>query len=325
MDKQDILDDFHQYNFELCYEITTHKKVYNADVILAIPEGTKCFAWFTTYKETNLCVIINNDNTNNDNTNKDNTNNANKVKIVKTSFTDKLCYGTIFYGTSFKHNKMDCFCIEDIYYYKGKYIGNINYSEKLRTIKEIFETSLSQIALIKSYTIFGLPFITSDIDTMLRDVPLLPYKVSDIKFRYFDKTKIRKIMSMKYFSSSKKIQAIFKVTPDMEPDIYNLFIYNNGKFEYYDVAHISDYNTSKMMNKLFRNIKENDNLDTIEESDSETEFEDSRDDKYVYLNRELKMVCDFNSKFKRWSPISLAKNTDKVATLSIINALLKNN
>lgn len=317
MDIQGILDDFHQYNFELCYEITTHKKVYNADVILAIPEGTKCFAWFTTYKESNLCVIINNDTTNNDN----------KSKIVKAGFTDKLCYGTIFYGTSFKHNKMDCFCIEDIYYYKGKYIGNINYSEKLRTIKDIFETSLSQIAPIKSYTIFGLPFITSDIDTMLRDVPLLPYKVSEIKFRYFDKTKIRKIMSMKYFSSSnsKKIRAIFKVTPDMEPDIYNLFIYNNGKFEYYDVAHISDYNTSKMMNKLFRNIKENDNLDTIEESDSETEFEDSRYDKYVYLNRELKIVCDFNNKFKRWSPVSLAKNTDKVANLSMINALLKNN
>ena len=33
--------------FELCYEIITHKKVLNPSVILAIPKGNKCFAWFT--------------------------------------------------------------------------------------------------------------------------------------------------------------------------------------------------------------------------------------------------------------------------------------
>lgn len=37
-----------------------------------------------------------------------------------------------------------------------------------------------------------------------------------------------------------------------------------------------------MMNKLFRKIKENDNLDSIEESDDELEFEDQREDKYVF-------------------------------------------
>ena len=35
------------------------------------------------------------------------------------------------------------------------------------------------------------------------------------------------------------------------------------------------------MNKLFRNIKENNNLDLLEESDSEDEFENIQLDKYV--------------------------------------------
>ena len=63
------------------------------------------------------------------------------------------------------------------------------------------------------------------------------------------------------------------------------------------------------MNNLFRNIKENDNLDAIEESDDETEFEDDRDDKFVYLNRSCKMNCRYNYKFKKWYPVSLANET----------------
>ena len=50
-----ILSDFPK--FELSYETMTHKKVFNHNVILAIPEGNKCFAWFTTYKDDNVCLL----------------------------------------------------------------------------------------------------------------------------------------------------------------------------------------------------------------------------------------------------------------------------
>jgi hypothetical protein len=66
------------------------------------------------------------------------------------------------------------------------------------------------------------------------------------------------------------------------------------------------------MNKLFRKIKENDNLDAIEESDDEEEFEDGREDKYVYLDRSIKINCEYNHKFKRWFPVSLAEKTDRI-------------
>ena len=108
--------------------------------------------------------------------------------------------------------------------------------------------------------------------------------------------------------------AIFKVTPDIEPDIYNLFAYNDGMEQYYDIAFIPDYTTSVMMNKLFRKIKENDNLDALEESDNEEEFEDPSEDKYVYLDRFFKMNCQYNQKHKRWVPISLADKNDRIIT-----------
>ena len=45
-------------NLELSYETMVHKKVYNSDFVLAIPDGRKCFAWFTTFKNQNVCVLL---------------------------------------------------------------------------------------------------------------------------------------------------------------------------------------------------------------------------------------------------------------------------
>ena len=63
------------------------------------------------------------------------------------------------------------------------------------------------------------------------------------------------------------------------------------------------------MNKLFRNIKENNNLDLLEESDSDEEFENIELDKYVNLNKSVTMRCIFNSKFKKWYPVEVSKES----------------
>ena len=53
------------------------------------------------------------------------------------------------------------------------------------------------------------------------------------------------------------------------------------------------------MNNIFRNIKENKNLDLIEESDDEEDFEDTRIDKYlIHKTEPVKMKCEYNYKFK---------------------------
>jgi hypothetical protein len=73
------------------------------------------------------------------------------------------------------------------------------------------------------------------------------------------------------------------------------------------------------MNKLFRNIKENQNLDTLEESDDEEEFENDKIDKFVYINKTFKMNCLYNSKFKKWTPINVVDKRDKITTLKLLN------
>ena len=62
------------------------------------------------------------------------------------------------------------------------------------------------------------------------------------------------------------------------------------------------------MNSIFRNIKENVNLDALEESDDEDDFEDIRNDKFLIVKSEpVKMKCEYNYKFKKWTPIHIVK------------------
>lgn len=100
-------------------------------------------------------------------------------------------------------------------------------------------------------------------------------------------------------------ESVFTLKPDIQNDIYHL--YEEGD-KYHSVALIPDYKTSVMMNKLFRNIKENTNLDTLEESDDEDEFENDRDDQFVFLDKSYKMVCAYNHKFKKWTPVRLVSH-----------------
>ena len=89
---------------------------------------------------------------------------------------------------------------------------------------------------------------------------------------------------------------------------------HSGVEEMFDVAYIPDFKTSVYMNSLFRNIKENANLDALEESDDEEEFENDKPDKFVFLERAYNMVCVWNSKFKKWAPVRLAPRGEKIIT-----------
>ena len=123
------------------------------------------------------------------------------------------------------------------------------------------------------------------------------------------------------FSSKREKEVVFKLRPDIQNDIYHLYCLNDDNLEtFFDIALIPNYTSSVMMNRLFRNIKENGNLDALEESDDEEEFQDEKDDRFVYLERSYNMVCLFNYKFKKWYPIKIANENSKI----IQEKMLKN-
>lgn len=303
-EQNEILQNFP--TIELSYENITHKKVFSSQLAMAIPEGKKNFAWFSKKNGRNVCIFMEI---------------AAKTKTILNihleympNDNNDLHNGTILYGTIFQTNKMDFFCIENLLYTEGKNICSKFIDIKFKEIHSLFEKNLiSKTPYFSSFITFGVPLIYSnfsqEMNTSIKD---LPYKINEIHFYTQDKPKNH--YSLKYFYQNLRPKTIrtvvFCVKPDLQNDIYHLYGFDSEmECEYlHDTAYISDYKTSVMMNGLFRNIKENINLDALEESDDEEDFENDRLDKYVDLKKFYYMKCLFNNKFKKWEPIEIVEN-----------------
>jgi hypothetical protein len=123
------------------------------------------------------------------------------------------------------------------------------------------------------------------------------------------------------------IQAVFLVRPNIQNDIYELFVRSNNprttELIFHNFAHISGYKTSVMMNRVFRNIIENKRLDAQEESEDESDFENTDPDKYVSLHKEFLMMCRFNKRFCRWVPIQFLSSQSTSMTQVIMDQQVK--
>jgi hypothetical protein len=338
-DKENILREFP--NIKLSYENITHKKVYNSDYIVAIPEGKKCFAWFTSVNDKMVCLIME----------LINKNNIYDIRITNACFSNELSYGTILYGTVLYNAHNRFFLIEDIFSYKGTLMERESWGEKLLKINNMLKNDLKQISYNNSFIVFGLPLMCKTNEEMETKITSINYKIETIQYILFNKVNCYLFMSYKEYKDYKEVKPKFiektnllepvkrereqkqeqKQTPklrhevkkttmfliraDIQDDIYNLYCLNNElKEELHGIAHIPNYNTSVMMNKLFRIIKENDNLDALEESDDEEEFENENIDKFVYLDKSYKMECQYNHKFKKWVPIKLADEKNSIVS-----------
>jgi hypothetical protein len=94
----------------------------------------------------------------------------------------------------------------------------------------------------------------------------------------------------------------FVIAPDTQNDIYYVLRSSDEPITANTmIAHIPNYKTSVMMNAMFRNIKENRNLDALEESDEEDEALIP----LVDVNKRVRMSCTFSARFKRWQPVGL--------------------
>ena len=287
-------------DLELFYDKIIHRKIHT-DLYLLIPQGNKVFLWFTYYNNINLCVILH-------------INKYNKIiKVEETnlSYDKSLSYGTIISGTYFTNNNIRYITCENVYFYKGKKIMGESYNNQLEIFKNIFDKEVRQVLYTKKFVILGLPIICDNYETALQTSKQVPYRVKGILFQNYKQNKGSGLILNK---EEKIIECVFKVTADIKEDIYELYCkdLNENNKEFYNNALIPDYKTSVMMNKMFRKIKENRNLDLLEESDDEEEFENIDEDKFVNLKKTVYMKCVYVKKFKKWKPIEITTYGDKL-------------
>jgi len=292
-----ILSLFPFNEIQLSYETHVHKKVHTAHITMAIPDGLKAYTWMTTNGADNVCYIL-----------EISAGRISTIKRTTNNFITRMSYGSIFYGTSFvSNNGCNCFSIEDVLFLKGKNICRNNYLNKLTALNEVFQRN----EIENNDVVFGLPSFGEQFYPILNAIHALPYKSSTIHFRYLEGKLTNTAFIMKYIrprvammqeQQNNKVE-IFNVVADIDPDIYHLTTHTNGG-ESVGIACISSYKVSVMMNRIFRNIKENSNLDALEESDDEMDFEDVREEKYLN-GLVIAMNCAYNHKFKKWVPLSV--------------------
>jgi len=296
---------------KLSYE-KNHNKV-SSDMYVLIPYGKKHLVWFTYFKDTKVCVFIDVNRGIKDIVN---------IEIVPQIFEKKLVLGTIFYGTRFNANKRDLFTIENIHYYKGKNIENNNEHYKLSLIQRILSNELKQCFLTNKGVAIGLPVVENNFEDAVTTSKILQYKIYSIQNRNFNT--IHSTYSSILFKdvALDNTQKIFVIKANIQNDVYHMYVINEvGQLEEHDITNIPDYKTSVMMNKIFRKIKENYNLDALEESDDEDEFENIREDKFVDLNKSVNMICSYNSRFNKYVPVSITNSTNIVHKSQVMRNL----
>ena len=293
--------------FEPSYVKSIHKKV-NSDVVLAIPYGKKFYAWFSYYKSQHVCFILE----------IGRNNSIDKMYIRPACFHPNLAKNTVLYGTYIENR---FFFIENIYFYKNTNVAFYPFYKKLNLINEIFKHELKQNAFTSKDVIFGLPIMKATFYDLISVIPHLNYKIYCIQFRNLNQ--VHNSFNLVYKNNSIS-KCFFHVKPSIQSDIYELYCLNNGNIEFYSYAIIPDYKTSVMMNEIFRNIKENQNLDALEESDSEEEFENTNKDKYVNTTIYKIMECSFNPTHKKWVPTRISPNKD-ISSKEIIHKAEKYN
>ena len=298
-DRQQLLRLFP--DVKLSYDSVLHRKV-SADLYYLIPKGPKSFLWITQYNRKNITLLL--------------TVNHNgaikKIVPVILAFANKLATGTILYGTLFNYKNNKCFCIEDLHWLEGRKIEDEPLHSKLNHLSYLF--SLIQRSK-HSQIIIGAPVMSQNYDHAYQIANELPYSVYGIQSHKLHSsdgptgTYIVKTLP--------KLRATFRVKATVEADIYSL--YCNDSKKAHGIAMIPTYKCSVMMNGLFRNIKENSNLDLLEESDDEDDFENVNLDKYVDLKKSLTMECIYIPKFNKWHPDTvLLENSSLTNTKDVL-------
>ena len=278
---------------ELSYDNILHKKIH-ADYFAIVPRGPKSFMWLTYIGNKNVCIILT----------LNNKGNVKSVDMYPMSFDKTLSRGTVVYGTLFRMDTQLYFTFENIFYLKGRCVSQYEYIDKLNIFSDLFSYELSQKTYTKKSIIPGLPIICRNYTLAEDQLETLLYPAYSIQ-AYTNKRYIGTFHILR----QQKRYANFVVRATHAADIY--YLYAKDKFDeeqVHGVAMISTYKNSVMMNSVFRTIKENSNLDYLEESDSESEFENIAEDKFVNLQKFVVMRCEYVKKFHKWRPIVIVED-----------------
>ena len=332
---------------EHAYETMSYNKIssdYN--FAMAVPHGKKAMLWFTFHLDNHVCYLLD------INKNKQ----VFKATCISNQSSYELSLGTIVYGTFIdtntdldENNSNPIFIIEDVYFYQGIPVYKQLFCNKLSLFDTIMPL-INSISFDKLNIQCYLPIMWNTIieNQLPTSIPseyqdTIAYNVHHVQYKCLAHTKpslnviLNKKINLNNSNNDKpssqkfyiprytmdftkqqyKMKTVFQVIADVQFDIYHLFAFGKNKASvYYNIAYIPDYKTSVFMNSIFRKIRENTNLDYIEESDDEDDFQNIDENKYMNMDKMVLMECYFHYKFKKWVPTRIMHKHAKIVHIN---------
>ena len=330
--------------FELSYETVSHKKVSTCDsVAIAISLGRKYFIWYT-HKHggsEDVCYLVGLDK------DKRICSVEPRLIELHGSCPPRYCLGTVVYGTLYEPttgtSEKPHFIAEDIYYYCGTNLSNLCLGDRIGFMRDFVKgVPIDSISLPLMWRVKAgdsqSPIIPPELASKIAYTPhhiqyreirrvapyinvpipkrgaipsanIAPVSSATVAQKITATSVMNPLPRFDYSKPAFRYPAVFNVTADPQLDLYHLYAYGGKSgLVYCGLAGIQSFKTSIFMNKLFRRIRENDNLDLAEESEDEADFENMDANKYVNVDTVLQIECVFNQKHKRWIPVRLSRD-----------------
>jgi len=203
--------------------------------------------------------------------------------------------GTLIRVRSYSNTSSDNiihFVVDDVYVLNGDDTSFIDWRTKRSMIKTIVKT------LIKPHPEFS--FMKKRY--VLEEPSWVPITTKYSHMNSYDNKVIEIITNHKQIYREKgKLQKTIwtRVEPLWYEDGYILIDKNNKKLL------IRSLEMSRKMNSIYRRIRENNDLDLLEESDDEDDFQNSSKMKWIRKDidiRNIYICCVWNTKFNSWEP-----------------------
>lgn len=199
------------------------------------------------------------------------------------------------------------FVIDDIFLYKGMYVYNKHFNEKINYFYDFFKYNFKNPEYIFTNNELHctLCYLSKDIQNIyyiLNNENTFDYPIYKVNFITRENTYY--LLHYKHFNIVHKNKINYNETKkcivkaSIQFDIYKVFECNTYKD--LGILHIPDYTTSVFLNSIFRNIRENKNIDYIEESEDEDDFENDAISKFVDLEKEISVECVYNKNVKKY-------------------------
>jgi len=249
--------------FKFPNETFVHKEIYIPNAFyLAQPVGKLSCIWFTIVNDVPTCYMI------------DIRDRQLHKKHTLSTLFDPALVGTLLHGTHMYYESQPCFVIHNIFYYKNTLLEK-SYAEKYTLMETIIEKYIWNEKMTHTQCMFFMPVTARRIEELETSYKIFCIKIMDGNkiINYIDQTVLKQ----------------FCIHSTDLRDIYEVYTLENV---YHSIAHIDTVKRSAMLNKLF---KKEITLDSIEDSDTEEEFE----------SKQIKMFCKWNEMMKKWVPIKI--------------------